>query len=293
MNEKNWTACTDPQQMIKWITEDGSGPGDGPNRIPISSRKLRLFAVACCRQVWHLLTDERSRRAVEVAERFADGQATEQERTVTSSAVSESLREPAAFGDTPERYSRWAARWVSWSEQQVQECIADLQSLGQSPATQATLLREIVGNPYRPVEVTYERVPQETVLPVSTQPAGFPDLGGDTLRLRSGPERTSWLTPTVAGIAQRTYNDRPGRKCERCNGKGYQFRIANPRQHDACPDCHGTGRIEDGSLDPDALAVLADALEDTAGSQELLDHLRSPGPHVRGCWAADLILGKE
>jgi hypothetical protein len=43
----------------------------------------------------------------------------------------------------------------------------------------------------------------------------------------------------------------------------------------------------------DELPVLADALED-AGCAEatLLDHLRGPGPHVRGCWALDLILGK-
>src|SRR5262249_59253001 len=40
--------------------------------------------------------------------------------------------------------------------------------------------------------------------------------------------------------------------------------------------------------------VLADALED-AGCTEvaILEHLRGPGPHVRGCWAVDLILGKE
>jgi hypothetical protein len=42
------------------------------------------------------------------------------------------------------------------------------------------------------------------------------------------------------------------------------------------------------------LPVLADALEDAGCShQNLLEHLRGRGPHVRGCWAVDLILGKE
>jgi hypothetical protein len=42
------------------------------------------------------------------------------------------------------------------------------------------------------------------------------------------------------------------------------------------------------------LTVLADALEDAGCDNDaLLDHLRSPGPHARGCWALDLILGKE
>jgi hypothetical protein len=44
----------------------------------------------------------------------------------------------------------------------------------------------------------------------------------------------------------------------------------------------------------DRLPVLADALEEAGcDAVELLDHLRGPGPHVRGCWAVDLLLGKS
>jgi hypothetical protein len=44
----------------------------------------------------------------------------------------------------------------------------------------------------------------------------------------------------------------------------------------------------------DRLPLLADALEDAGCTDaKLLDHLRGPGPHVRGCWAVDLILGRE
>jgi hypothetical protein len=39
------------------------------------------------------------------------------------------------------------------------------------------------------------------------------------------------------------------------------------------------------------LAVLSDALEEAGAAAEILDHLRSPGPHTRGCWALDQCLG--
>lgn len=44
----------------------------------------------------------------------------------------------------------------------------------------------------------------------------------------------------------------------------------------------------------DLLPILADSLEDAGCTDRaILDHLRSPGPHVRQCWALDLLLGKR
>ena len=99
-----------------------------------------------------------------------------------------------------------------------------------------------------------------------------------------------------------------------------------------CTTCHGTGTTDNGTLDPDRLAVLSDALreaglpewercEKCSGrgflggtapghpgwigapdcpdcksacvvSNTLLAHLRSGGPHWRGCWVIDCVLGK-
>jgi hypothetical protein len=58
----SWTACdTCPEDAIANFRRKGS------------NRKWRLFAVACCRRVEHLLSDKRFRRAIEVAEKHADG----------------------------------------------------------------------------------------------------------------------------------------------------------------------------------------------------------------------------
>jgi hypothetical protein len=44
----------------------------------------------------------------------------------------------------------------------------------------------------------------------------------------------------------------------------------------------------------DRLPILADALEDAGCTDAaILEHCRGPGPHVRGCWVVDLLLGKQ
>src|SRR4051812_9384334 len=61
MTEAEWLASTDSTLMLEFM------------RLKASNRKMRLVACACCRRIWHLLADERSRDAVEDAELYADG----------------------------------------------------------------------------------------------------------------------------------------------------------------------------------------------------------------------------
>jgi hypothetical protein len=57
---------------------------------------------------------------------------------------------------------------------------------------------------------------------------------------------------------------------------------------------YGQRSLPAGTLEPERLAVLADALEEAGcADQELLGHLRGTGPHVRGCWVVDLLTVRE
>ncbi|MBX4200796.1 hypothetical protein KW786_01565 [Candidatus Parcubacteria bacterium] len=71
----------------------------------------------------------------------------------------------------------------------------------------------------------------------------------------------AWQTPTVTSLASAAYEER---------------------------------QLPSGHLDTARLAILSDAFEEAGcTSDEILGHLRSPGPHIRGCWALDLVLGKS
>src|SRR5262245_3611735 len=70
MNQAVWASCTDPGLMLECLQETGG----------LTERKARLFVAAVCRRIWPLLTDRRLTEAVEVAERFADGQANHRQR---------------------------------------------------------------------------------------------------------------------------------------------------------------------------------------------------------------------
>ncbi|HMC63671.1 MAG TPA: hypothetical protein VKI65_01920 [Gemmataceae bacterium] len=75
MTETEWLSCGDPRPMLDFLRET------------VGDRQLRLFACACFRRIWHLLTDERSRKAVEVIERSAEGKATAAELAAARAAA--------------------------------------------------------------------------------------------------------------------------------------------------------------------------------------------------------------
>jgi hypothetical protein len=83
MTEQEWLQATDPDLMLEYL------------RGKASKRKLRLFAVACCRRVWPLLDDKRSRRAVEVVEHYADGLASTQDLKEAHEAAGQACQMPA------------------------------------------------------------------------------------------------------------------------------------------------------------------------------------------------------
>jgi hypothetical protein len=172
---------TDPQEMLGFLAGRAS------------ERKLRLFACACVRRAWRLLEDRRGRHAVEVAERYADGQATGEEMAAARAAVrtaaedawaaaldAEDARAVALFAareaawDTA-WYAGWAAaRGAAWAAAMVPARGAARAATWD--AALVALLRDLFGNPFRPVSVD--------------------------------PAWLAWQGGTVARLAQAAYDER-------------------------------------------------------------------------------------
>jgi hypothetical protein len=299
VNESDWLVSEDPAAMLGAVTpwpDFPSGPRVGEQVRPptVTTRKLRLFACACCRLIWPLLTDSRSRRAVEVAERYADGEPNyfELAREISETA---SIHVEAMRGSILEEEIAAA----------VNRCVTDgcfssgrlLVCYACPPAAQAAILRDLAGNPWRPVTLPWvERTVNVPESAVKRNPfaAAAARAGALKRTIRTCP----WRTPTVIALASAAYAESRQVTCSKCEGIGCPYCGGSEMGYHTgcfdCPVCNGTGRFSDGLLDPDRLAVLADALED-AGCEnaDVLGHLRSPGPHARGCWALDLILGKD
>jgi hypothetical protein len=159
MCELAWQDSDNPQAMLGLLPKG------------CSKRKLRLMAVACCRWVWPLLNDERSRNAVETAERFADNLASEIEADAAKAYAAgaiprRNLTRGVTAGTRKWREARiihsvTRAAWYTISSPQYARHVAQLtarvaeqRGLAWHRAEghwQCHLLRDIFGNPFRPL----------------------------------------------------------------------------------------------------------------------------------------------
>jgi hypothetical protein len=254
MTEAEWKVPHDPQSMIRYLIGCEAPRVQDVEAFPDSrgsERKLRLFACACYHRVRDRMPNALADRVVAVAERYADGDETPEEFIRASEAVrhqSNMLEERwrASRGAerallTPLHESLALAGVVTWDMAQKAAYYASSNSYlacsglpsDDDPRwqnahsaqekvekrAQTQILRDIFGNPFRPV---------------AFDPA--------------------WRSSTAVALATGIYADRAF----------------------------------------DRLPILADALQD-AGCEDadVLGHCRGPGPHVRGCWVVDLVLGKE
>ncbi|HWG41449.1 MAG TPA: hypothetical protein VN688_01595 [Gemmataceae bacterium] len=216
MTEAEWTACTDPTPMLAFL------------RDQMKSRKMRLFACSCCRHIWHRLIDERSRNAVEAAERYAERLITHVDLKRAWGEASEAFQGSLVTHYGQSKAALAAKHAADPSCSSLVEAVSYAARVGYSQkefdaekAIQATLLQDLVGNPFRPVSVASSWL--------------------------------AWNEGTVVKLAKAIYEDRAF----------------------------------------DRLPILADALEEAGcQDQDILDHCRQPGEHVRGCWVIDLLLGK-
>jgi hypothetical protein len=215
VTEVEWLTCRDPTLLLRHY-----------RRAAPTDRKLRLFAVLCCRRVWARLPDDRCREAVAVCERFAEGTATRAELEVAQSGAE------AAFTEYDDRDGWETAASAVSAACEVTDLLVFVGQTARETALlvwprdrrraeyqwQCRVARDIFGNPFRPV-----------------------------------PFASDWRTDTTLTLARQMYDAR----------------------------------------DFSAMPILADGLQDAGcDSADILDHCRGLGPHVRGCWCVDLVLGR-
>jgi hypothetical protein len=152
MTEQEWLACTDPTPMLKFL------------RRKATKRKLRLFACACCRQVWRMLKDEVSRQAVEISESFADGEVTAKGLAGAARKANEAADLLRFEAPLSMRLATWAARDAADAAAMAAEKGLDAGRVAATaemvraaitytparPKCQCALLRDLFGNPFHP-----------------------------------------------------------------------------------------------------------------------------------------------
>ena len=217
-------------------------------------RKRRLIANGVCRRFAHLLTDPRLVRMVDLSDEVADGQIKGKRWDEWEQARSDADAAENAAKQALVQAAALAVAGLGTDNHKVGRAIETATDVfGYQAAVSSRLMR-----PTSRVQ-TGQNLWEHPVFV-----AGRDEDGGrvicEVIRevVRNPPRATKldkkWRTDTAVSLARSMYESR----------------------------------------DFSAMPILADALEDAGcDSAELLAHLRGDGPHARGCWALDLVIGKE
>ncbi len=162
MTEAQWLTATDPAALLTLSMEE------------THERKVWLFGCACCRRIWGLLIHPSSRFAVEVAERYAEGVTGRSDLDIAAGGArlaSNLAREDAepfasATDPSPASYEVAAhaayklshpARPVGWLlMRETAEAASIASGQPSEDAVQTEFIRDIFGNPFRPVAFSPE-----------------------------------------------------------------------------------------------------------------------------------------
>jgi hypothetical protein len=288
MTEDDWLVSTAPTPMVEFLRSTGKA-GD---------RRLLLFGAACCRRLLAFFPNGAIRRAAECGERHADGQAAPGERseaekalapqpgprrglpralTATQAAIGQGTwmgTEDAPWPVPPDRRGaeEWALRAArllvaACGVRQVRQVrlvprVAGhaLGAMWLAANDRYQVLRCPGGEEVRVARATWEAAEAARTAEQTAQAALLRDIFANPFRPPAALA-SALLTLDVPALARGAYEDR---------------------------------LLPSGRLDPGRLAALADAVE-AAGctDEELLEHLRGDGPHCRGCWPVDLLLGRH
>lgn len=272
LSEREWFAADRWQDLLIALFPDGRF-----TKSAGAQRKLRLLLCAAARQGWDVMPDDRCREAVEVAERFAEGNATAKQLAAARTAAGKALDRAERAREIRERRSGaefqrrlkaagpeqdWSGKWppdlaVPVAGRMRAEFAARMAVLAAADAVNVPVLEKgllFVPDVVTPLEEFAARLPKWYEVGDADPPDPRPDLIRDVFGYPFAPVTVepNWRTGAVTALAD--------------------------------------GIAADGAFG--RVPVLADALEkDGCSDLRLLAHCREEGPHVRGCWAVDAVRG--
>jgi hypothetical protein len=311
MTPEDWERCGDPVQMLELLWEVRRARARREQAIPrvtgrVGDRQVRLFAAACCRQLWPVLTDERSRAAVEGAERWGESSAAAPAMDALHRAAGEvdNVYPEAHDDDNRAAAQAWldsggdrgsAARWRAALAGQYAAHAAYC-----AAATAGYACRAWLGE----VKDWVERV----ALRGHAWTCGIKTAQSASVAATAWSEDVdaalvaSWLAGQ--GEEGEKVFDAACRPAKAVQASLLRDIIGSPFRAPAviAPAVlaynGGTvaklARAINDTRDFDHLPVLADALEEAGCTDSvLLAHCRGPGTHALGCWVLELIIAKE